>query len=518
MRPGHPHLKSLPSDRPDLWTGEEEQPGEPAWEEPIPLSRRRELPAFPTAALPGWLRDYVDAVAEETQTPVDLAACVALAVLATAAGGRSVVHVRGGWREPTNLFVVVALPPANRKSAVFAAVTGPLYEAEQRLRDARRAEIVEAQLTARLAQSAADKAAAKAAAASGEQRDVLVEEAVGLAQAAEAVTIPAEPQLLADDSTAETVSSLMAEQGGRISVMSAEGGIFDIIAGRYSGAPNMEPFLKGHAGDRLRVNRQSRREYIERPALTMGLSVQPQVLDDIARVRGFDGRGFLARFLYSVPASLVGRRKVVTEPVPEAVAAAYRSKVIDLTLTLADWTDPAVLQLSPEADAALIACQERIEPQLAPRGALGHITKWAGKLAGAVARIAALLHLAEHLEGGHTRPVSEATMQAAITIGQYFTAHALAAFDAMGADPTVDRAHSLLDVLRTHGWREVTRRDLFATLSRSEFPTVADLEPAVQLLAEHGWLREELPARTGRRGRPPAPRYVLHPSLSEDGR
>lgn len=78
--------------------------------------------------------------------------------------------------------------------------------------------------------------------------------AVGLAQTADTLTVPAEPVLLADDSTPETVTSLMAEQGGRLSVMSAEGGIFDIIAGRYSGAPNMEVFLKGHARDRLRVN------------------------------------------------------------------------------------------------------------------------------------------------------------------------------------------------------------------------------------------------------------------------
>jgi hypothetical protein len=76
------------------------------------------------------LGEFVAAVAEETQTPVDVGGSVALAVLATAAGGRSVVHVRGNWREPTNLYTVVALPPGNRKSAVFSLLTGPLYEAE----------------------------------------------------------------------------------------------------------------------------------------------------------------------------------------------------------------------------------------------------------------------------------------------------------------------------------------------------------------------------------------------------
>jgi transcription elongation GreA/GreB family factor len=492
------------------------EPAAPAWEEPIPLTGARELPAFPTHALPGWLKAYVEAVAEETQTPADLPGCFALATLATAAGGRAVVHIRGSWREPTNLYTVCALPPANRKSAVVAAMTDPLYEAEKQLRNRAAPAIIEAQMTAKMAKDAAEKAAAKAASASATNRNALIAEAVGMAQAAEAVTIPAEPQLLADDATAETVTSRMAEQGGRISVMSAEGDIFDIIAGRYSGNPNMGVFLKGHAGDRLRVDRQTRKEYIDHPALTMGLSVQPEVLDAIGRVKGFKGRGLLGRFLYSLPHSLVGRRSVVTEPVPAEVAATYERNVIALTLSLAEWTDPVVLQLTPDADAALLAFQERLEPQLAARGgAFGHISDWAGKLAGATARMAGLLHLAEHLDHGHARPITADTMNAAITLAKYFAKHALAVFDAMGADPTIARARTLLEVLRANQWAEVSRRDLFAKLSRAEFPTVADLEPAAALLEEHGYLRAYLPERTGNRGRPPAPRYQVHPRLRE---
>ncbi|MFE9497568.1 YfjI family protein [Streptomyces collinus] len=516
-----------PVDSPDLWAGlptlQEEPPGEDAaadvWEDPIPLTGRRERPPFPAHVLPTWLGEFVTAVAQETQTPVDLAGSIALAVLATAAGGRSVVHVRGNWREPTNLYTVVALPPANRKSAVFALLTNPLYEAEKQLKTAMKPVIVEAELTARLAKEAADKAAAKAASADGDKRDDMVKTAVSLAQTADTLTVPAEPVLLADDSTPETVTSLMAEQGGRLSVMSAEGGIFDIIAGRYSGAPNMEVFLKGHAGDRLRVNRQTRREYIDTPALTIGLAVQPDVLRDIGKVKGFEGRGLLARFLYSLPVSTVGDREILTDPVPEQTAAAYSARVIDLALSLAEWTDPAVIQLSPEADAALITYQQRIEPQLKARGGkLGHISNWAGKLAGATARMAALLHLAEHGGNGYAHPVTAATMRAAIELGDYYTAHALAVFDVMGADPVLSRARSVLEALRDNAWEDVSRRDVFTVLSRSEVPTVADLDPALALLEDHGYLRSYQPERTGKRGRPPAPRLLAHPALRHSGR
>ncbi|MDT0476458.1 YfjI family protein [Streptomyces sp. DSM 41014] len=511
-------------DNADLWVGLptlQDPPGEDdtapdVWEDPIPLTGRRERPPFPAHVFPAWLGEFATAVAEETQTPVDLAGSVALAVLATAAGGRSVVHVRGNWREPTNLYTVVALPPANRKSAVFALLTNPLYEAEKQLKSAMKPVIVEAELTARLAKEAADRAAAKAASADSDKRDEIVATAVGLAQTADTLTVPAEPVLLADDSTPETVTSLMAEQGGRLSVMSAEGGIFDIIAGRYSGAPNMEVFLKGHAGDRLRVNRQTRREYIDAPALTIGLAVQPDVLKDIGKVKGFEGRGLLARFLYSLPVSTVGDREIITDPVPEETAAAYSARVIDLTLSLAEWTDPAVIQLSPEADAALIAYQRRIEPKLKARGGtLGHISNWAGKLAGATARMAALLHLAEHGGGGYAHPVTADTMNAAIELGQYYTAHALAAFDAMGADNTTARAHSVLETLRTHRWSEVSKRDLMVKLSRSEFPTAADLDPPLNLLEDHGYVRAQPVVPTGGRGRPPSPRYLIHPRLTD---
>ncbi|WP_308290543.1 DUF3987 domain-containing protein [Streptomyces marispadix] len=487
-----------------------------AWSEPIPLTARPQLPRFPLHALPSWLGDFCAALAEETQTPPDMDAALALSVLATAAGGRVVVRVRGRWLEPTNLYVVVALPPANRKSAVFSAMTGPLYEAEKQLANQAAGRIVEAELTRKMAQEAADKAAARASSAEGPERDSLVAEAIDLAQQAEELTVPPKPRLLADDSTPETVTSLMAEQGGRLAVMSAEGGIFDIIAGRYSGAPNMEVFLKGHAGDRLKVDRRNREEFMEAPALTMGLAVQPSVLEDIGKNRGFDGRGLLARFLYALPESLVGYRKIGPEPVPESVAARYERNVTALTLSLAEQAEPYVLQLTADAGTELLGFEERVEPQLRARGGkLGHVGKWAGKLVGTAARIAGLLHVAAHLEDGYGKPIEPSTMSAAIEIADYFADHALTVFDLMGADAAQARAQTLLEVLRANAWETVSRRDLFAKLSRSEFPTVADLEPAVALLEEHGYLRSHTPPRTGKRGRPPAPRYLIHPQVRE---
>ncbi|WP_435133031.1 DUF3987 domain-containing protein [Actinacidiphila sp. bgisy144] len=266
------------------------------------------------------------------------------------------------------------------------------------------------------------------------------------------------------------------------------------------------------------MDRQTRKEYVDHPALTMGLSVQPAVLDGMAKIKGAKGRGLLGRFLYSLPESLLGRRKTLPEPVLEAVAEVYGRNVVALTLALADWTDPAVIQLTPEADAALQRFQERMEPKLDARGAsMGHISDWASKLPGAAARIAGLLHLAEHLDRGHARPVTADTMRAALTLADYFAGHALAVFDRMGANDTAERARAVLDVLKANQWSEISKRDVFAKVSRSEFPTVAELDSALNLLEDRGYIRALPVLRTGTRGRPPSPRYLIHPDVSTPG-
>src|SRR5262249_23330320 len=107
--------------------------------------------------------------------------------------------------------------------------------------------------------------------------------AIGAAAAAN-IEVPPVPRLVADDVTPEAAASLLAEPKGRLAIISAEGGIFDIIAGRYNGnVPNLDLWLKGHSGDMIRVDRKGRApEYVPRPAMTLGLMIQPEVLSVIA--------------------------------------------------------------------------------------------------------------------------------------------------------------------------------------------------------------------------------------------
>ncbi|MBX7269640.1 DUF3987 domain-containing protein [Micromonospora sp. Llam7] len=491
--------------------------GAAQWPPLIPLGDHRHLPDFPGYVLPDWVAEHVYAVAEFTQTPVDLAGCIALAALSTAAGGRAEVEVRGSWREPTNLFTVVVLPPGSRKSAVFAAMTGPLLAAEKTLVERTKPAIVEAELSARVAGKAAEKAAIAAANADASGRDTLLAEATAAAMNADAVTVPVLPQLVADDVTSEEAASLLAEQAGRLAVLSPEGGIFATIAGRYSGTPNLEVFLKGHAGDMLRVNRRSRApEHVEHPALTLGLAVQPDVLRDIADMPGFRGKGLLARILFSLPENTVGRRKIGADPVPEPVAATYAGNLAALVMSLAEWTDPAVLPLTPDANERVLDIERAVEPRLAPGGAWGHIVDWGSKYTGAVVRLAGLIHLAEHLRNGWGKAITADTIDRAALLGEYFAAHALAAFSDMGADKATRNARHVLAWIERTEATAFTKRELFRAVKSNQIPTVADLDPVLSLLEAHGHIRQlDPPERPRTGGRPPSPSYLVHPETHQ---
>ncbi|MBG0814177.1 YfjI family protein [Planomonospora sp. ID82291] len=493
----------------------DEQPAAPrTWETPVPLGARPALPVFPAHVFPSWLADFVNALAEETQTPPDLPGCTALAAISTAAGGRALVTVRGTWSEPVNIYTVVAMPPGSRKSPVFRAIVSPLLAAEKILQEQVKPQITEARIAQKVAQEAAEKATHKATTARGEAMPAALAEAQSAALAVDSITVPVEPRLVSDDATPETATTLLTEQGGRLAVLSAEGGIFATLAGRYSGTPNLDLFLKGHAGDLLIVDRRDRRERVDNPALTLGLAVQPEIITEIAKSPGFRGKGLLGRILYSLPASNVGFRTIEPDPIPELVTATYATNLERLVLTMHGWTDPARLVLSPEA-AELFAEQRRhTEPRLRPHtGDLGHIADWAAKFDGAVARLAGLLHLAGHIEDGWRHPIDGATMAAAMELGEYFTAHALAAFDAMGADPEQEAARTLHEWLTRTRPERFTVREAFTALPRSRFRKVADLEPALELLEQLGWIqREPEPPRTGP-GRRPSPRYAVHPDL-----
>jgi hypothetical protein len=492
-------------------------PGDRGWEPPIPFRMTGAVPAFPVEVLPGWLGEYVAAVATATQTPPDLAGVLALAVLATVAAGAVEVEPRPGWREPLCLFVAVGMDAGARKSGVFAALTRPVADYERQQAAAALPAITETATLRRIADQAAAQAETAASKAPTEQLEERRAEAIARAAEAANLVVPPVPRWLVDDATPEALAGLLATYG-RIALLSPEGDVFDQMAGRYnqSAGPNLGVYLKGHAGDLLKVDRRGRPpEYVERPCLTIGLTVQPEVLRGLAGRPGFGGRGLLARFLYSLPQSLVGRRRPGSPPVSESVADRYTLELQALaaSLTIPSGDGPTLLSLDAQAGELLLGFERDLEPRLAAdSGDLAQLAGWAAKLAGATCRLAALLHLASHLRDSWAHPIGGETFAGAIRLAGYLIEHARAVFDLMGADPRTDDARWLLDWISRTNKGQFSRRDAHMAAPRGRFRKATDLEPALALLEEHGWLRRVDADPSGSKGgRPPSPRFLVNP-------
>lgn len=475
------------------------------WAPPVSFGEEV-LPVFPVGCLPSVMREYVKAVSEAVQVTADMAAVAALATAALCVQKKFLVKGKENWLEPLNLYAVVVAPPAERKSAVMQAMTKFVYEYEQTTNEFLQEQIDRNQVERNiLAQSVKELESKAAKGAKGVTMEDAIAKRRELSELEEIKPI----RLLADDCTPEVLTSLLSENGGKMAVVSAEGGIFEILNGRYSQSVNIDAFLKAHAGDPLRVDRKGRpSEYIPHPALSVLLAIQPVVLDGLMSNEAFRGRGLTARFLYSIPKSKVGRRTFETPPIPTQCERDFRDLIHSL-LSIPQGDKPEIIELSPEAYQQSAAFAAELEPRLC--GDLETIGDWAGKFHGAVLRIAGVLHTAQHWQESGRVKLSGLTMQAAITIGRYFLEHAKAAYMLMGADEQIQGAKYVLRQLEKQQYDTISRRDLFR-MCRGRFKKSEDITPALELLAEYDYIREIEVEYKGT-GRKPDAQYKINPFL-----
>jgi hypothetical protein len=362
-------------------------------------------------------------------------------------------------------------------------------------------------------ESALKKCEAKAAAGDIAARA----EALELAEQLAVEPVPSMPRLLVDDATAEAIEITLAAQGGRLFVAGCEGGIFDTMAGRYSsGVANLDCFLKGHAGDDLRVDRVTRGSLIvDRVCLTLCYAVQGEILRGMASQRAFRGRGLVGRFLYAMPESPLGSRRIDPEPVADDVANHYENVVRRLSEIPEQFDGPGVITMSPSAAVAFKSWATEVEAMLGDDGRLSSFRDWGGKLVGLTARLAGVIHLVREIDAVDpvAVPICVEVIEAAITLARWAIDHAEAAIGLMAADDgSVDDASYVLRWLRQRAEPEVSRRDV-AQHGRARFDgDGARLDRALAVLVDRGWLRPIGDDRQGP-GRPSV-RYQCHPSVA----
>jgi hypothetical protein len=509
---------------------QESEQSQPQWDDPLPLDTHPPVPPFPVHLLTPWLAQFVTAEAQATQTPPDLTAMLSLAHAGAAVAGKVRVLIRDGWAEPTNIYSVTALLSGERKSAVYSATMASAYEYEREMREAMAPIIASAKAEHALLEARQKHLAGQCAKEKdANKRNKIREEMKQAARELANHVIPEDPQIVCDEITPEKLTQLLVRQGGRMLQAGPEGTAFEIAKGRYSESANFDVYLKGHSGDPLRSDRINRgREAIDSPALSLALTVQPDVIRGLADETTMKTRGFLARFFYAVPISLVGNRRIAPPAVPTDVAAAYQENMLALWHVAGKVDEqgkpaPAWVRFAPPADAALRDFEQWLEPQLGEGRELAHLAGWANKLAGGIARIAAILHLATAIDGGGSIPatIDVETVEAAIRIGRdYLLPHALAAFALMDANPHVSEAkrvlhwlsHSVNSVNSVTREGKISKRDIHAHLFGGHYSS-EEVDAVVDLLVKRGYLRLFVEPTKQGAGRKPSPRYEIHPSV-----
>ncbi len=486
------------------------------WPSLIRLDAPR-LPSLDRMTIPGWAGDYAAALSDATETPFELAASMVLAACSTAVARRYRVAVSHGYVEPCNLWIAVALPPGTRKSAVLSAAMSPIRAWEQMEAERLEPEIRQAQSRFETMHCRIKALRNKAAGADSRNEAEMYEAEISELEAG-LPEVPKAPQLWTSDSTAERLGILLADNAERMAWLSTEGGIFEVVGGRYSkGVPNLDLLLKAHCGDSERVDRTGRASvYLDYPLLTIGLSPQPDVLHALSDKPSFRGRGLLGRFLWLLPPSPLGFRELVTIPIPDKIAHAYAVGLADI-LNREPVVDgdgkphPIDLQLSDGAEAARMTYARSVEARMRPGSDFEYATDWAGKAPGALVRLAGVFHVLSTRDPAP--PISLETMERAISVMDVCASHALAAFDLIGADRTTDSARRVWAWISRHRQRKFTEREVFQAL-KSTFHIMSNLEPALAVLVERGYARHldiVIPQRAGRRA---SPTYEVRPELA----
>ena len=103
------------------------------WDDPVFFDDFM-LEDIPDDVLPSPFREFASALSERLETPQSATILCILSVLATALQNKFVVQIENDYAEPLNLYMMVAMPPANRKSAILKSCIKPIvaYEIKQR--------------------------------------------------------------------------------------------------------------------------------------------------------------------------------------------------------------------------------------------------------------------------------------------------------------------------------------------------------------------------------------------------
>lgn len=436
------------------------------WQDPIPFDDYSQLPRFPTEYFPPMAFELLEQVAKVNQVDAGLPASMYLSALSTCLAKKAVVNL-DTHIEPVNLYTCPVLDSGERKTSTMRIIIYPIFEYQARKKS----------------------------------------ETLGDGEP---------PIFVVDDITTESLFTVMSENDERMAVISAEGGIFGIMAGKYNakGFSNFDLYLKAHAGDSSSIHRiQRKAQYMHAPSLTMCLAVQRDVIMEIGRNEQFRRRGLLGRFLYSLCQPQAGYRKRQANTIPHDLLKWYREHIqglMDIPLELQE------LKFTPEAQDAWDRFYNEIEVEMRQGGKMASMKDWGSKLAGAVARISGLLHFAKYGKEALSKSICVDIVDDSVAIGKYYRQHAMATFGLIGEDVQIESAKKILEYLKQHEINTLKGREVLR--GKSALKTMDSVKIGLNYLILKNYIKEKesfVNSVNGflTKGRPEATTYDVNPKI-----
>lgn len=451
------------------WEPTDEEPGD---DSSVALVVQKEnalpdVPPFPTEVFPEVLRRYVEEGARAMGIPTDMIAVPLLAACGGLIGNRVSVQFRRAWSEWPIFWFAVVGDPGSGKSPGLGLAMSPVEHLQRRAWE-------------------------------DYQRDLEQYErhraGAGGAPGVPTESKPVLPHFFTTDATLEGLADMIGSSPGVTFVR-------DELVGwvrshdAYRKAGDRQSWLSLWSHKPLKIDRRTRGPIlVTDPAVTVVGGVQPDLLPDLAAEAG-QHDGFLDRLDLAWPDA---RPMYMSDDEISEQAEAAAIGLIEQISRLRQ-LPPRTTRLSAAAQPVFRAWHDDNVDRIG--AALGLARGYLAKLPSKVLRLAVLLHVLSNSDVQDGDEIGAATIDAAINLAEYFTAHFNRVLTRLGSGsvPKEERlADKIAAMIQNAGVDGISRWEISDGLQRHVSSN--DISAALQRLTESGNVRRGADKATG--GRP----------------
>lgn len=424
---------------------------------------------LPLSCLPPVLRKFAQEVAASVGCDSSFVVLPALSVAAAAIGTSRSLMIKRDWFAPSILWAVCIGESGSQKSPPFRMAMAPLKE--------RQASDADSYLTA-YSQYQEDaqqhkqklKQWQKTEGESGKDRPI-------------EPSPPIRRRCIVQDSTMEALAPILGQnpRGLLLARDELSGWLssFDKYSkGRGAASSDAPKWLEIYNGESITIDRKTGDQpflYVKHPSVSIAGGIQPAILSQVL-TEEHKANGLQSRLLMAFPPRQPKRWR--DSEVSQSTSEQYRAAISDLFTLKPDTVisgddKPCLLRLDADARQLFVDFVNRHGEE---QNALsGHLASQWSKLEEVPARLAIVLHCLRQVTDNDVEAftVDAATMQAAITLGEWFKTETLRINRLLTEDPETREARHLIDWIRSKGGT-TTARDLCK--SRRDIETAEEAE------------------------------------------